>query len=169
MTTTELDIALDNRARLRARGRTRVLKFLGLCALLVFGSALLSGNNDKPASSTATAAVAAVEPEPKPPASKSVTNNSLPPAVGTMVSITESTAGCENYDDLTRMQQLVAAGDQEAAKVMVRQKRCVYFNVGAKATVEQLGYFSETACIRPKSHVNCVWAFRVYLKKESHT
>ena len=52
---------------------------------------------------------------------------------------------------------------------MVRQKKCVYFKVGAKATVEQLGYFSETACIRPKSHVNCVWAFRVYLKKETRT
>ena len=128
-----------------------------------------AGKNDKPA--TVPSAVAAVEPEPepKPPASKPAADSSLPPAVGTTVSITEGTAGCENYDDLKRMQQLVAAGDQEAAKVMVRQKKCVYFKVGAKATVEQLGYFSETACIRPKSHVNCVWAFRVYLKKETRT
>ena len=145
-------------------------KFLGFAVLIVVGIAMMNaGKNDKPA--TVPSAVAAVEPEPepKPPASKPAADSSLPPAVGTMVSITESTAGCENYDDLTRMQQLVAAGDQEAAKVMVRQKKCVYFKVGAKATVEQLGYFSETACIRPKSHVNCVWAFRVYLKKETRT
>jgi hypothetical protein len=147
-----------------------VRKFLGFAVLIVVGIAMMNaGKNDKPA--TVPSAVAAVEPEPepKPPASKPAADSSLPPAVGTTVSITEGTAGCENYDDLKRMQQLVAAGDQEAAKVMVRQKRCVYFNVGANATVEQLGYFSETACIRPKSHVNCVWAFRVYLKKETRT
>ena len=145
-------------------------KFLGFAVLIVVGIAMMNaGKNDKPA--TVPSAVAAVEPEPepKPPASKPAADSSLPPAVGTTVSITEGTAGCENYDDLKRMQQLVAAGDQEAAKVMVRQKKCVYFKVGAKATVEQLGYFSETACIRPKSHVNCVWAFRVYLKKETRT
>jgi hypothetical protein len=147
-----------------------VRKFLGFAVLIVVGIAMMNaGKNDKPA--TVPSAVAAVEPEPepKPPASKPAADSSLPPAVGTTVSITEGTAGCENYDDLKRMQQLVAAGDQEAAKVMVRQKKCVYFKVGAKATVEQLGYFSETACIRPKSHVNCVWAFRVYLKKETRT
>ena len=145
-------------------------KFLGFAVLIVVGIAMMNaGKNDKPA--TVPSAVASVEPEPepKPPASKPAADSSLPPAVGTTVSITEGTAGCENYDDLKRMQQLVAAGDQEAAKVMVRQKKCVYFKVGAKATVEQLGYFSETACIRPKSHVNCVWAFRVYLKKETRT
>jgi hypothetical protein len=68
MTTAELDILLDNRARLRAREQTRarirVLKFLGLCAVLLFGSMMLNqltGNIDKAASAATTTAVTTSE------------------------------------------------------------------------------------------------------------
>jgi hypothetical protein len=72
-----------------------VRKFLGFAVLIVVGIAMMNaGKNDKPA--TVPSAVAAVEPEPepKPPASKPAADSSLPPAVGTTVSITEGTAGC---------------------------------------------------------------------------
>jgi hypothetical protein len=136
----------------------------GLVALIVLVAMLAPSKNDNKSAAVAPA-VAAIEPKIESKPESKPAADSLPPAPGTIVTITEGTAGCENYDDLKKMQHLVAAKDQEAARVLVQQRKCVYFKIGAKVTVEQLGYFSETACVRPKGQVNCVWAFRAYLKK----
>ena len=88
---------------------------------------------------------------------------------GETLPVTHKFPGCKDFDKFEKLRQLFREKDEEAIVTFLTRETltgdCMILREGTMVTVQDVGVWSNTRCVRPRGEPDCYWTITPVIKQ----